>query len=802
MLGDIRYALRNLGASPGFTIAAVLTLALGIGANTAIFTAVYGVLLKPLPYGDPDRLMRITETRRGGSWNVAYPNYLDWRARNHVFEEMAIFNTFKRVIIPGDGMAADTYGAGTGETQMLPLMGIQAARGRLFATDEQDEKKPLVAVISDAVWRQRFGGNPAIVGQAVRMDDYMVTIVGVLAPGVRPFDVDVWFPIRPKQMTPMQLDRANHPGFGVVARLRPGVEAEQAQREMSAIAASLAREYPASNSEMGVSVKPMIDAVAGDIRPTLRLLMTAVAVLLLIACANVANLLLAKGLRRERETSIRSALGASRVRLIRLFLVEGLALGAAGAVCGLLFAGWGIRLLRDVPGLDLPRASEVAIDPYILAFAAGLGIATAVLFALAPAWQLSRVDLMRVLRQAGTGEGATPRAARLRSALVAIEVALLVVLLAGASLMLRSLGNLASIDAGFDADRVLSVPLRQLQSRYRSNDAVTGFADRLLSSVRGRPGVEGAAMAWPFDYTGFTWAPSINLPERPFEPGREPPAQTAAVTPGYFAVMGIPIRRGRDFDASERPGAPVSVVVNETFATRFFPGEDPLGKRVTAMRIPELQNMRVIGVVADTRRAGMLRGFTPEIYISYAQFPQSGATLVVRAAAGDPLRLTGDLKAQVAQIDTDTAPGTAKVLSVALAQSYGDRRALSWLLVVFAGLALGLTILGIASVVSFTVAQRVPEIGVRIALGANRGDVVKLLVFNSLYPVSAGGACGLLALVPLSRAFRSYLYGISPADPLSLAASAAILLVAAVGAAYVPARRASAIDPLAALRSS
>jgi putative ABC transport system permease protein len=801
MLGDIRYALRTLGASPGFTIAAVLTLALGIGANTAIFTAVYGVLLKPLPYGDPDRLMRIAETRRGGSWNVAYPNYIDWRARNHVFDEMAIFNTYKRVIIAGDGMAADTYGAGTCETQMLPLMGIQAARGRLFTEDEKDEKKPLVAVITDAVWRKRFGGDPAIVGQAVRMDDDAITVVGVLPPGVRPFDVDVWFPIRPKQMTPMQLDRANHPGFGVVARLRPGIDAEQAQREMSAIAASLAREYPASNSEMGVSVKPMIDAVAGDIRPTLRLLMTAVAVLLLIACANVANLLLAKGLRRERETSIRSALGASRVRLVRLFLIEGITLGAAGAAGGLLLAGWGVRLLRDVPGLDLPRASEVAIDPYILAFAAALGIATAVLFALAPALQLSRVDLMRVLRQAGT-DGATRRAARLRSGLVAIEVALLIVLLAGASLMLRSLGNLASIHAGFDADRVLSVPLRQLQSRYGNNAAVTGFADRLLSSVKSRPGVEGAAMAWPFDYTGFTWAPSINLPDHPFEPGREPPAQTAAVTPGYFGVMGIPIRQGRDFGPDERPGAPVSVVINETFATRFFPGEDPIGKRVTAMRIPEMENMRVIGVVGDTRRGGMLRGFTPEIYIAYAQFPQSGATLVVRAAAGDPLLLSSDLKAQVAHVDSDTAPGTARVLSTALAQTYGDRRALSWLLMVFAGLALGLTILGIASVVSFTVAQRVPEIGVRIALGANRGDVVKLLVFNSLYPVSAGGALGLLALVPLSRAFRSYLYDISPADPVSLAASAAILLVAAVGAAYVPARRASSIDPLTALRRS
>jgi putative ABC transport system permease protein len=801
MLGDIRYAFRTLGASPGFTLAAVLTLALGIGANTAIFTAVYGVLLKPLPYGDPDRLVRISETRRGGSWNVSYPNYLDWRARNHVFEEMAIFNTYKRVIIAGDGTAAELFQAGTSEIRTLPLMGIQAARGRLFTADEEDAGKPAVAVITDNVWRKRFGGNPEVVGQAVRIDDHEVTIVGVLPPGIRPFEVDVWMPLRPALLQPMHLNRANHPGFGVVARLRPGIDAREAQREMTAIAAALEKEYPASNTEMGVAVTPIIDAVAGNIRPTLRLLMTAVAVLLLIACANVANLLLAKGLRRERETSIRSALGASRFRLVRLFLIEGVALGVAGAVSGLVLAGWGVRLLRAVPGLALPRASEVAINPNVLAFAAVLGIATAVAFALAPALQLSRVDLMRVLRQAGTGEGASPRTARLRSVLVAVEVALLIVLLAGASLMLRSLANLSSLHAGFDAERVLAVPLQQLQSRYGSDGAVIAFADRLLSSVESRPGVERAALAWPFDYTGFSWAPNINLPDRPFPPGREPVAQTATVTPDYFAVMGIPIRRGRNFGPDERPGAPVSVVINETFASRFFPGEDALGKRISAMQIPQMQNMTVIGVAGDTRRGGMLRGFTPEIYIAYAQFPQSGATLVVRAAA-HPLALTNEMRTQVTQADPDTAVGTVQQVSAALAQSYGDRRALSWLLVVFAALALGLTILGIASVVSFTVAQRVPEIGVRLALGANRGDVVKLLVFNSLYPVSAGGVLGLLAFVPLSRAFRSYLYGISPADPVSIAAAAAILLVAAVAAAYVPARRASAIDPLVALRSS
>ncbi len=798
-MNDIRYALRALAASPMFTFAAVLALALGIGANTAIFTAVYGVLLKPLPYASPDRLVRISETRRGGSWNVAVPNYLDWRARNHVFSAMAIFNTSNRVIIGGDAAPADVFPAGTCETGMFAVMGVPAALGRTFVDDEA-RPGSLVAIITDDVWRRRFGGDPSIVGRGVRMDEDVVTVVGVLPPGVRPFDVDVWFPHRPSQLSAMALDRANHPGFGVVARLRDGVSAEQAQQEMSAIGESLAREYPASNSGMGVRVLPMIDAIAGGIRPTLRLLMAAVAVLLLIACANVANLLLARGLRRERETSIRSALGASRARLVRLFLAEGLVLGLFAAAWGLLLAAWGVRLLRGVSGLALPRATDVAIDPNVLGFAAALGVGTAVLFALAPALQLSRVDLMRLLRQASSGDGSSPRSARVRSLLVAGQVALLIVLLSGAALMQRSLTRLAAVDVGFDADRVVSVPLRQLRSRYADDNAIRSFADVLLESTRTQQGVEGAALAWPFDYTGFTWAPNINLPERPFTPGSEPVAQTAAVTPGYFAVMGIPVIRGRDFGRQERPGAPVALIVNQTFASRFFPGEDPIGRRVTAMRIPEMQNMTIVGVVGDTRRGGILMGYTPEMYIAYAQFPQTGATLVVRAK-GDPLLLAGELKARVADVDPATAVGTIRRLTDVIARTYGDRRALSWLLALFASLALGLTVLGIASVVSFTVAQRIPEIGVRIALGANRADVIRLIVQNALYPVIAGAILGLIALMPLSRAYRSYLFGVSAADPLSLSAATVLLIVAAMGAAYVPARRAASIDPLNALRS-
>ena len=800
MFNDIRYAFRTLAASPGFTIAAILTLALGIGANTAIFTAVYGVLLKPLPYDRPDQLVRISEGRPGFRLNVSYSNFIDWRERARVFDDMAIYLTIGSAVIAGSGGPAEVFLSGNAEARLFTVLGLPAARGRLFTAADEEPTAPSVAIVSDRLWQQRFGGDPSAIGRVVRIGDDATVIIGVLPPGTTFQNVDVWFPMRAKLLAPMQKDRANHPGFQVLARMRVGVTLDQAQREMSGVAAALERQYPVSNYQMGVFLTPLIDSVAGGIRPTLQALLAAVSVLLLIACANVANLLLARGVRRERETSIRSALGATRGRLARLFVIEGLTLGVSGGAAGLILAAWGVRLLRSVPGFALPRAADVAIDPFVLAFAALLAVGTALLFSFAPALYLSRADLMQVLRLSGSAEMATPRTARMRSLLVAIEVALVVVLLAGAVLMQRTLAILAGVDPGFRADGLMAVRMIQ-PSRNISEDSVRAFAERLLASMEGG-GIAKAAVAWPFDYTGSTWSTNINLPERPFEAGREPVAQAASVTTGYFDTMGIPILRGRTFGAAERPGAPVTVIVNQSFASRFFPGVDPIGKRVSAVKIPEMQNMPIVGVVGDTRRGGMLKGFTPEMYIAYSQFPQSGATLVVRAVSGDPLALSNDVKGRLAAIDQDVAVTTVRRLSDTIAATYGDRRALAWLLAVFAGLALGLTILGIGSVVSFSVAQRTSEIGIRMALGADAGGVLRLVIRGALGPVAAGGAIGLLALIPLARVIRQYVFGISPIDPMSIAVAGGVLIAAAVLAAYIPARRASAIDPLTALKSS
>jgi putative ABC transport system permease protein len=799
MISDVRYAVRALLIHPAFALAATLTLALGIGANTAIFAVLYGVLLKPLPYASPDRLMVVGETRRGLPWNVAYPNYLDWQTRNHVFSQLAIFNAIGSVVVGGHG-AGEIYPMATGEVTLLPLMGIAPQFGRLFAPDERDPHAASVAVISDAMWRSQFGGDPGVTGKTTRMNDDDVTVIGVLPPGVRPFNVDVWFPFRPALLSPSQLDRDNHPGFRVVGRLKDGVDVEQAQREMSAIAASLAIEYPASNREMGVLVRPMLEAVAGGIRPTLRMLGGGVCVLLLIACANVANLLLAKGLRRERETSIRSALGADRGRLIRLFVAEGVTLGVAGAAGGVLLAGWCVRLLRNVPGLNLPRSADVTIDPHVLGFAAALAIGTAALFALAPALQLSRVDVMRVLRPAGGGEPASPRGRRLRGAILAAEVALLAVLLAGASLMQRTLQQLASVDLGIDANRLLVVPMQS--PHRRSGETSLVFADRLLAAVTARGGVEAAAVSWPFDYTGGSWAPNIDIDEHPFEPGHRPPVATAAVSDGYFRTMGIPIVRGRGFDADERPGGRMTLVVNQTFAKRFFAGEGALGKHVSPVGYDApMQHITIVGIVGDTRRGGALKEPVPEMYVSYKQFAVDAPTLIVRTSGTNPLALGAEVRAAVAATDPAVASGALQRLDNALARTYGDRRALSWLLSTFASVALGLTIISIASVVSFTVAQRRSEIGVRVALGASTGDIIRMILRDAMTPVVAGLAAGALALMPATRALRASLYGVSPADPGALGVAVGLIALSALAAAYVPARRAAAIDPLVAIRT-
>ena len=796
MLADLRYAVRVLARAPLFTLMAAVTLALGIGANTAIFSVINTVLLKPLPYHQPERLVRFEEGRQDFRLNISYPNFLDWRARARSVEDMAVFNAFGRTMI-ADGDRPEVAPSGTAEARLFTVLGVAPVQGRLFTDEEHRPGAPRVAVISHRLWQRRYGLDPAVVGRAIPIGGAPTTVVGVLPPGFLLADKDVWFPLGP-HLTEMQLDRGNHPGFMVFARMRDGVSVEDVQREMSGIARDLEQQYPSTNHEMGVFVVPMIEYVLGQARGVLLPLGGAVAFVLLIACANVSNVLLARGLRREREMSIRGALGAGRWKLVRLFLAESTAIAVLGGGLGLLIGSWGVRAVHALPGFALYRAADVAIDTSVLAYTIAVSLATVLVFGLAPAWQLSRVDLMSTLRLGGAA-AAGGRGRRLREALIAVEVALALVLLAGASLMVRTVSLLSQVDPGFKPEGLIAVNLLQTPRDNPGPEALR-IVNRLLEDVRAMPDVSGAAASWPFDLTGGSWTPWINFAHRPYPEGQEPTALTAAVTPSYFEVMGIPLRQGRLLGPQDRPGAPVAVVVNETFARRFFADTDPIGGRVSARGIPELADMRIVGIVGDTRRGGPARGLTPELYCAYAQFPTAGAAIVVRARTGDPLRLAQPIGERLANIDRDTAMSGARRVADAMDATIGTRRLVFVLLGIFASLAVLLTAIGIAGVVAYVVAQRTQEIGVRMALGADANDVVGLMVRGALVPVVVGMAIGAGLMVPFARALRSFLFGVTASDPWAFFGACAALLLAAAVAAYLPARRASRIDPLIALR--
>ena len=797
MLQDLRYAVRAFARAPLFTLMTAATLALGIGANTAIFSVINTVLLKPLPYHQPERLVRFEEGRQDFRLNISYPNFLDWRARARSLEDMGIYNAFGRTLV-ADGDRPEVVPSGTAEARLFAVLGVAPVQGRVFAPEEHHPGAPRVALISYRLWQRRYGLDPSVVGRSIPIGGAPTTVVGVLPAAFQLADKDIWFPLGP-HLTPMQLDRGNHPGFMVFGRIRAGVGIDDVQREMTAIARELERQYPSTNHDLGVFVVPMTEYLLGQARNVLLPLGGAVAFVLLIACANVSNVLLARGLRRDREMSIRGALGAGRWKLVRLFLAESAVIAVIGGALGLLIGSWGVRAVHALPGFSLYRATEVAIDRPVLAYTIAVSLVTVLIFGLAPALQLSRVDLMSTLRLGGASAAGT-RGRRLREALIAIEVALALVLLAGAALMVRTVNRLSDVDPGFRPDGLVAVSLYQA-GRDDAGPHALRVVTRLLDEVTTMPAVSGAAAAWPFDLTGASWTPWINIAHRPYPAGQEPTALTAAVTPSYFDVMGIPLRRGRLLGPEDRPGAPMAIVVNETFVKRFFADRDPLGGRVSARDIPELADMRIVGVVGDTRRAGPARAIAAEVYCAYAQFPTASPTIVVRANEGDPVRLAPAISDRLATIDRDTAVSSARRVADAMDATIGTRRLVFVLLGIFAGLALMLTAIGIAGVVAYTVAQRTQEIGVRMALGAEAGDVVGMMIRSALVPVVIGMVAGAGLMIPFSTALRSFLFGVNRSDPWAFLAACAALLVAAAAAAYLPARRASRIDPLVALRS-
>jgi putative ABC transport system permease protein len=804
---DLRFSARMLVKSPGFSIIAVVALALGIGANTAIFSIVNAVLLRPLPYEDPGRLVVLSEeTPQLPGMSVSYPNFLDWRDQNRAFEHLAAFR-FASINITGSGEPERVQGRMV-SANFFETLGVTPALGRAPMAEEDRAGATPVAVVSHNLWQQRLDSNPNLTGKTLTLDGRVFAIVGVMPAGFRfyntPTDVFVPLGLEADSMS----DRDSHPGIYVLARLKPGVTIEQARADMDAVTGVLAQQYPVTNSNHSASVEFLHEDMVGSIRPALLVLLAAVACVLLIACANVSNLLLARATAREKEIAIRSALGASRGRLVRQLLTESLVLSLAGGALGLLLAVWGKDLLVALGPASLPRAQEITIDGSVLGFTLLIAVATGIVFGLVPAFQAARIDLNEALKDGGRSPGAGPGRRGLRDALVVSEIALSLVLLVGAGLMIRSFVRLVQVDPGFDARNVLTAQVALPDAKYPERPQVAAFFERALERVRASPGVESASLITPLPLTGDGWQSDFRIEGRPIpDRGEFPNTDIHLVGADYFQAMGVPLVRGRGFTPADRLGAVNVAVINATMARREWPGEDPIGKRLKVGGPEELAGpkekpedwMTIVGVVGDVLQYGLDADPKTEVYIPHLQQPVSVGTLVVRAKA-DPASVTAAVREAIHGVDKDQPIYNVRTMEAIVSESVASRRLSMLLLGVFATVALVLAAGGVYGVMSYAVTQRTHEIGVRMALGAQPGDVLRLVVVQGMATVLVGIAVGLAGAFAGTRLMSNLLFGVDASDPATFVGIALLLTTVAFVASYIPARRAARVDPLVALR--
>jgi putative ABC transport system permease protein len=796
---DLRYGARMLFKQPGFTLIAMLTLALGIGANTAIFSVVNAVLLRPLPFAEAERLVRVyvTSPARNIRTNPAsWLNFEDWRARNSVFEAMAAYSSASATFTGGD---VPEMIEGTGASgDLFAVLRAQPLLGRtLSVADERQGQRNVV--ISYALWQRSFGGDAKIVGRQVTLDATGYTVIGVMPRGFRfPLEqskTDFWIPLDPQSETNQERG-ANY--LSVTARLKPGVTIEQAQAEMITIASQLEQEYRDRNAGRGIYLAPLHDAMVGEVRRALFVLLAAVGCVLLIACANVANLQLARAAARGKELALRAALGARRATLVRQLLTESLLIALAGGVAGLLLAAWGVDLLAAALPEDIPRASAIGLDARVLGFTTALTLLTGVAFGLAPALQSSKAELTDALKEGGCG--ASARRNRTRSLLIVTEVALSLVLLVGAGLLLKSFRHLLDVNPGFNPQGVLTATVALPPATYGTEARQAAFFQQVLNRVAALPGVAAASVVDPLPLGGSMAMNSFSVEGRaPLQPGERPATNSRIISAAYLKALGIPLLRGRALAESDQAAAPQVMLINESFARRYFPNEDPLGQRI---RLSIASNFvaEVVGIVGDVKHRSLEREAGPEAYVSYLQVPQPTMSLVVRAAAGDPLQLAASLRQAVQQIDKDQPLADVKPMTAWLNESVARRRFNLLLLAVFAAVALLLAAIGIYGVVNYSVAQRTRELGIRVALGAQRTDVLKLIVGQGLRLTLAGIACGAAGALAVTRLMADLLFGVAPTDPLTFATVALMLPLVALLACWLPARRATKVDPMIALR--
>jgi len=799
---DLRYAIRMLRKSPGFTAVAVLTLGLGIGANTAIFSVVRTVLLKSLPYPDPDRLMVLREHQvRSGQMAVSWMDFLDWRQQSTAFEDMAVYCT-DHFVLTGSG-EPDQIRAARVSASFFPILGARPLVGRTFNPREDAPGAAPTAVLSYALWRARLGGDSTAVGKSVILDGTAYTIVGVLGPDFRYFQqrVDLYIPAALKGASGPWLSRGNHPGLSVVARLRPGASLGSARAEMDTITKQLEAQYPVSNTGISAEVTPLYESQYSDIRPALLILLAAVGCVLMIACANVANLSLARAVGRQKEFAIRAAIGAGGSRIIRQLLTESVVLSLMGGFLGLLIAGWTIGPLLHIAPQDIPRLAETQIDRSVFIFNFAAALLTGILFGLAPAFQASRADANAALRK--SGRGATPGRSHhgLRAGLLISEVALAVVLVIGSGLLIRSLLEAAGVNPGFRAEKVLALDVNLPGSKYSTNPQQSAFLTQTMDRVRNLPGVESASAVYCPPLVGDCWDSVFIFNDRSVPPQAELPASFFNIAePQYFATMQVPLLAGRNFTQADDEKSSLVVLINQTAARLWWPHESPLGKRIKQGFPQDKTPFReIVGVVGDIRQDGLDQTQHPEIFEPLAQAPSQNLTLVVRTTTA-PMNMRAAVEEAIRAVDKEQPLSAVEPMTQYISESLARRKFSTLLLGLFGGLALLLAAVGIYGVMAYTVTQRRHELGIRMALGAQGNDLFGLVVGSGLRLALAGIAIGLVASLALTRLLRSLLFGVSGMDPATFAAVSILLCIVALAACYIPARRAMRVDPMVALR--
>jgi putative ABC transport system permease protein len=793
---DLRYAARNLRRNPGFTAVSLLALALGIGANSAIYTVVNSVLLQPLKYPDADRLVVVRERNLKAGFPVfslSPGNYLGYRDGNHSFAGIAAYGNAGYNL--SGGAEPERINGTRVSGNFFDVLGAKPALGRTFSNEELQLGSHRVVILSQGLWQRRFGGSPDALGKTLNLNGESFTVVGVMPADFKLNRSELWVPLAMDQRNWTQ--RGGHYLQGI-GRLKPGVAIEAAQSDLNTIAASAEKQFPASNNGWDTTLVDLQEAAVGRIRPAMLTLSAAVGFVLLIACVNIANLLLSRSSARRREIGVRAALGAGRWRLIRQLLTESLVLAGFGALLGLGLAYGGIRLLTTVSPTIIPRASEIALDLRAVAFTAAIAILTGVLFGIAPALHMVRTDLIAALREGARGNAIGFRRNRLRSALVTGEVALALMLLCGAGLLMRSFYRLQSIDTGFDPHNVLTFRTNLPGAKYKTDEQQAAFYRRALDRIRTLPGVTAASASQIFPLSGSDYILSFTQVGKPPRPtGTEPSAAYYAATTGYFQTLRIPVKSGRDFNEhDDASGAPV-MIVSEGFARQFYPNENPLGQRVQVGN--GSKPAEIVGIAGDVRDQELETKGRPAMYQPAAQIPFGSMYFGVRAA-GDPSSLIQPIRAVIRELDPELPVDAIGTVDSLISTTLAQRRFALTLMTIFAGIALALSMIGIYGVISYAVTQATQEIGIRMALGARPGDVLGMVFRYAGILVAAGLVIGLAGSFVAARLIATQLYDVRPTDPVTYAAVAAALLLTGALASAVPAFRATRVDPLIALR--